>query len=127
MIPDYQYKATVIDVHDGDTVRLDVDLGFRVHFNLQSRLYGINAPELNTVEGRRARSHLLFLLGAGDATPTNTIYLRTIKDGQEKYGRYLAELFRRDLPGMPSVNQLMVSDGFAVAYNPSGGRDMETL
>lgn len=127
MIPAYQYKATVLDVHDGDTVQLDVDLGFEVHFSLHCRLYGLNAPELATDAGRAARSHLLGLLGAGDATPTSVIYVQTIKDRTEKYGRYLGVLFRSDQPGQPSVNQLMVSDGFAVYYYPSGSRPMGTL
>lgn len=127
MIPAYQYKALVLDVYDGDTVHLAVDVGFGITVNLHSRLYGINAPELRGPGGAEARAHLLFLLGQRDATPTSIVYVQTIKDKAEKYGRYLSVLFRRDLAGMPSVNQLMISDGFAVSYNPSGGPEMGTL
>ncbi len=127
MIPAYQYKATILDVYDGDTVHMDVDVGFEINLTLHSRLYGIGAPELRAAGGKAARDHLIFLLGLRDATPTSTIYVQTVKDRTEKYGRYLSVLFRRDLPRMPSVNQLMISDGFAVAYMPSPGPELGTL
>ncbi len=127
MIPAYQYKATILDVYDGDTVHMDVDVGFEINLTLHSRLYGIGAPELRAAGGRAARDHLIFLLGMRDATPSTSVFVQTIKDRTEKYGRYLAVLYRRDLKGMPSVNQLMIADGFAVAYNPSGGPELGSL
>lgn len=127
MIPAYQYKAEIVSVYDGDTVTLHVDAGFQIHLTLHARLYGIAAAELRAAGGAAARSHLMFLLGLRDATPTTTIFVQTVKDKTEKYGRYLAVLYRRDLPGMPSVNQLMISDGFAVAYNPNDGPPLGTL
>lgn len=127
MIPAYQYKAKVMSVYDGDTVTLSVDVGFAINVTLHTRLYGIGAPELRHEGGRASRDHLIFLLGMRDATPTSTIYVQTIKDRTEKYGRYLSVLFRRDLRGMPSVNQLMISDGFAQPYMPTPGPALGTL
>ena len=41
----YEYSAKVLRVIDGDTIELDVDLGFRVRRTLRVRLAGVDAPE----------------------------------------------------------------------------------
>lgn len=63
--PSYVYRATVVSVHDGDTLTLDVDLGFFVHVVVPFRLAGINARELAQPGGPEARDHLAMLLPAG--------------------------------------------------------------
>jgi len=45
---DYNYKAKIIRVIDGDTLEMMVDLGFSVWINQNMRLYGIDAPETRT-------------------------------------------------------------------------------
>ena len=50
----YDYHGKVIDVYDGDTCTILVDLGFRVQFEIKVRLLGINAPELKGVKIGRA-------------------------------------------------------------------------
>jgi micrococcal nuclease len=104
----YEYNCTVISVVDGDTIHADVDLGCDTHMHLTLRLLGINAPEMPTTEGQRAKEHLSALLAPGG------VLLQTIKDHKEKYGRYLAQLFCNGV----DVNKRMVDDGFAVVYNP---------
>jgi micrococcal nuclease len=121
----YEYRATIVRVVDGDTVDASVDLGFDVRFTMRLRLFGINAPEMKTPAGPPAKDHLIALLhpDAGTTPPAVVaampvvVLLRTQKDHQEKYGRYLATLF---LPGSleNSLNDQMVSQGFAVAYLP---------
>ena len=45
----YEYKCTVVNVVDGDTVDVDIDLGFGVWMRKQRiRMYGIDAPESRT-------------------------------------------------------------------------------
>ena len=105
----YEYAATVLKVVDGDTVHLEVDLGLDQSRKLSARLYGINAPELNTAAGKAARQHLTFLLFGGDG-PRVTV--RTYKDRREKYGRYLGTLVKAGV----DVNHQMVEDGHAVVY-----------
>lgn len=77
------------------------------------RLYGINAPELHKPGGQEAKSFLANLVDGKQVT------LRTLKDKQEKYGRYLGLLL---LPNGPApganVNQMMVEAGHAVPYFP---------
>ncbi len=97
----FHYRASVIEVHDGDTCTLDIDLGmscWRRHEKV--RLARIDAPELtgaSAARGRRARE-LLKKLVLGKA-----VLLQTIKDRREKYGRYLGELWVEQEEG-PALN-----------------------
>jgi len=115
----YEYKAKLVSVVDGDTVRVDVDLGLNIHTYLTLRLAGINAPELGTPEGVAAKAYLVAATGDG------SLVIRTVKDRREKYGRYLAHLWHVSegtfaafgfVPSVPSINDRMVADGQAVAY-----------
>jgi micrococcal nuclease len=101
----YEYRATLIRVVDGDTVWLDVDLGFDVRRKDSFRLYGIDTPELPSPEGVAAKDRLEQLL-------RGPIILRTVKDKREKYGRYLAVL---EVNGV-DVNQRLVEEGHAQPY-----------
>jgi micrococcal nuclease len=105
----YEYAATVLKVVDGDTVHAELDLGIDVRIRLVLRLVGINAPELRTAAGPPARQHLIDLIPSGGA-----VVVRTVKDHTEKFGRYLAVLLADGV----NLNQKMIEDGFAVAYNP---------
>ena len=115
-VPDYQYLARVLRVVDGDSVHLEVDQGLDHLQKLKVRLYGINAPEMRTADGPPARQHLIGLLG-WSTTNTPTVFIRTIKDRTEKYGRYLAWIFPTASMDV-SVNDQMIRDGHAVAYYP---------
>ena len=45
----YEYKCTVVKIIDGDTVDVDIDLGFDVWLKKQRiRLYGVDTPESRT-------------------------------------------------------------------------------
>lgn len=116
----YEYAARILRVVDGDTVDAEVDLGFDIRFRMKLRLLGINAPEMRTPEGPLAKLHLEELLAAPQPiASTASLYapvtVRTVKDRQEKYGRYLATLLLVD---GTEVNARMVVDGFAAVYLP---------
>lgn len=106
----YEYSGNVLDIHDGDTLHMLVDLGLDITVRMTIRLYGINAPELPTPEGVASKQFLIDTL-----FDRKTITLRTIKDHKEKYGRYLGILILAD---GTNVNELMVSSGHAVVYLP---------
>lgn len=111
--PQYTYRAEIVNVVDGDTVDAEVDLGFSLRFAMRLRLWGINAPEMRGESAERGRESrlrlrdLCFLAG-------NCVVIRTHKDRQDKYGRYLAELC---VPGATrTINQQLVDEGHAVEY-----------
>ena len=118
----YEYKAKVISVTDGDTIRLDIDLGFSIIMrNTPVRLLGINAPEISTPEGVVSKTYLKELLPLG-----TSVTLQSHKDKSEKYGRILgtimvksgdtaAPLHKRIVVD-GNINNHMVSKGYAVPY-----------
>jgi micrococcal nuclease len=113
----YTYNAKVVTVHDGDTVTLNVDMGFSLNFTDHFRLYGpdpdvamgLNAPELNTQAGKTAQKFLESLL----AQCGNQVVVRTIRDKKEKYGRYMGVLFVQGPVGLINVNQALLDSGNA--------------
>lgn len=106
-MPVRDYPARVIRVVDADTIDVTVDKGFNDRSDMKLRLYGIDAPELSTDAGKAARAFMRELL-----PPGTLIIVRTRKDKQEKYGRYLAEVWLGDV----SVNERLVEAGHATPY-----------
>jgi micrococcal nuclease len=88
----YIYKAELIRVVDGDTVDLIIDLGFDTQRKERFRLYGVDAPEMNTAEGKEAKAWLIGILGPYGAIYVQTLQLST-KAKRDKYGRFLAVLY----------------------------------
>lgn len=95
----YRYKAKVVEVIDGDTLELLIDLGLGVHGKERVRLFGIDAPEMRFQKGKEARSYLINMIDAAklieqEATGIEpTFIVKTIKDRTDKYGRYLVMLY----------------------------------
>lgn len=118
----YEYRARVRSVHDGDTFRADVDLGFNVWLNdVSFRLNRINAPELikGDARGMASRDQLKLYLTSGDGN----ILIKTEKDKTEKYGRMLADVYTTyDMIPAYCVNDLMVQQGFALYWDGTGAR-----
>lgn len=122
------WAAVVTKVHDGDTVTLDIDLnryvksrksaldlGFHLHvvhnhlrLHNATRLYGINAPELNTPEGKTARAALAAQLPLG-----KPVTVTTWLNKADKYGRVLGAVWLSD---DMSANQWMLDHGHASSY-----------
>ena len=103
----YIYRGNVIKIVDGDTVIIQIDLGFNMSMTDSFRLYGINAPELSTQAGKDTKVYLQGIL------PINSnVIVQTHKDNREKYGRWLAKIFINDL----DVNSELVRTGHAVKF-----------
>lgn len=77
--------AKVIEVIDGDTVRLTLDLGWHITFVARVRLAKINAPELSTTDGAKAKEFAQTLLKVGDE-------VTFVSKGFDKYGRPLGHI-----------------------------------
>ncbi len=82
----YTYKAYVIEVIDGDTVWLNIDLGFNAMTTQKVRLRGIDTPEVETLSGMEAKG---FVEDALRECPF--IAVRTY--GRDKFTRYLVDIF----------------------------------
>ena len=97
---DHIRRCAVVRVIDGDTVVLDVDLGFHIWARgLKFRLARLNAPEMTTPAGKLSFE---WLRGC-DVQWVNSVKL-------DKWGRWLAELYSS---GRVNVNDQMVKEGFA--------------
>ena len=85
----FQYPATVSRVVDGDTLWLDVDLGFRTHVQVDVRLARINAPEVVefTAQGIEDRSRMFIEM----VLPPGSMCVANITK-PDKYGRWLADV-----------------------------------
>lgn len=125
----YEYRAHVVNVVDGDTLHLDVDLGCDTHILMTVRLYEVNAPEHGTPEGDAATEYVRNWIhnhGGLDGL----VMLDTVKDHREKYGRYLGVVrgWNEDTPselrpGLEAdrvLNMMLFDEGHAVAYD--GGK-----
>ena len=110
MIDLYTYKARCISVYDGDSVTLDIDLGFNmIMHNQKIRLLGINTPEVkgtDRLDGLVSRDRLRELIEGKD------IIMVSHRDRSGKYGRWLATIYSNGL----NVNQLLIDEGLAEIY-----------
>ena len=99
----YEYPAELVRCTDADTVRLIVDVGFNMtRREAAYRLLRVNAPELNTPEGKASKAALeAYLLG-------KKLTAQTFKS--DAFGRYLVELTANG----ESVSDWLVSSGWAV-------------
>lgn len=109
----YRYNVKVTRIVDGDTVDVDIDLGFGMVYKKQRvRMMGIDTPESRTRDleekfyGKQSKYHLEDLL------KDQKVQLQSHDKG--KFGRILGELFIDDNP--LSVNQMMIKDYHAVPY-----------
>lgn len=109
----FYYRAHVVSVYDGDTCRVDLDLGFGVwKMNETLRLNRINAPEMRGEEkaaGRLSRDYLRGLILDQD------VMIHSIKDSKGKYGRFLAEIWLFDAlqNEWHNINDMLVTAGHA--------------
>jgi micrococcal nuclease len=114
----YEYKVKqVLKVVDGDTIDVDIDLGFDISYTQRVRLAGIDTPESRTLD---AKEKVLGLIAKEYLKHTlenaKNIVIRTEKsDSTEKYGRILGTLFINY--NEISTNAEMIAKGYAWAYD----------
>ena len=119
MVQMYSYPAVVRRVIDADSLVLDIDLGFGVTLTRQKvRLKDINAPEMNTIEGRIAKQWLEDCLNGY----LNKIFIVSYKAEttrspekvgvKGKWGRWVVDCYTEDL----HINKVLLEQGHAVPY-----------
>ncbi len=111
----YYYKCKLVKIIDGDTIRVDINLGFDVNLLSQTvRMYNIDTPESRTrnkaekVLGLAAKDRLTELLGNE---------FEMLSHGKGKYGRVLGTPYT---PDGKSICEILVEEGHAVVYG--GGK-----
>jgi len=106
----YTYRAFVTKVYDGDTVTVDVDLGWSVVIKKQKiRLLGINAPE---VRGSSRSSGIISRDALRSRILNKKVTLKTFKDKKGKFGRWLGEIWIDD----ECINDWLLNEGYASKY-----------
>jgi len=121
----FQYEARVLSIIDGDTLKLNIDLGFHVCIEATVRLARINTPEIVSFTTKGiddpAKRYIMQNLPVGSVCVAEIT--RT-----EKYGRWLADIFyqlgetdRKKILETPrNLNNELVRNGLAKPYD--GGR-----
>ena len=125
----YEYKAHVNRVVDGDTVDVDIDLGFGIVLTDERvRIMGIDTPESRTsdkvekVFGLASKERLKEILGK-----TTTLKTFAAKDGEDmkgKFGRILGDFISED---GRLVTEILIEEGHAVKYHGQNKADVEKM
>ena len=121
----YEYNCKIVKVVDGDTVDVDIDLGFGVWMrNERVRLYGIDAPESRTSDKEEKKYGLAAKKYVQECMPVDsTQTLRTMKDDVGKYGRILG-VFVLPQYNDQRLDEMMIKHHHAVDYH---GQSKEAL
>jgi len=131
----HEYRVKIVRVVDGDTVDVDIDLGFGIWMKGERvRLFGIDTPESRTRDkeekkyGLAAKEYLKEKLASG------TPFLRTFKDGVGKYGRILGEFWveetsveSEDVGIKTNINQMMIEEHHAAPYHGQSKEDIAEI
>jgi len=115
------YRGRVRSVYDGDTVRMDIDLGMGVWVQNHSiRLWGIDTPEIRTKDPEEKRRGYNARDALREMVLGEKVYIETFKDKSGKYGRLLGVIWADLEPtqeqgsgGLLNVNLQLVLSGLA--------------
>ena len=125
----YEYRVKkLINVIDGDTIDVDIDLGFDISLLRRVRMAGIDTPESRTTDkaekvlGLEAKEYLKKMM-----KDAKTIAIKTeLPDSSEKYGRILGWVYIDN--ASKSINEQMIEDGYAWGYmGETKVKDFEAL
>jgi len=123
----YEYSCKIVRVVDGDTVDVDIDLGFGVWMHKQRiRMYGIDTPESRTRDLEEKKFGLMAKEIVKKWVPEgSTQTLITRKDKSGKYGRILGSfkiVFEKE---ETTLNEWMVKYKYGVEYFGQSKKDIE--
>ena len=118
----YKYRCIIVRVVDGDTVDVDIDLGFGIWLKKQRiRLFGVDTPESRTRDLEEKKYGLLAKEFVKSYLQKDSEQiLQTKTDERGKFGRILGEFVADDT----TVNQLLIDTHNAVAYHGQSKQDI---
>ena len=124
----YEYRCKVTRVVDGDTVDVDIDLGFGVWMHKERiRLYGIDTPESRTRDLEEKKYGLLAKEQIESFMPRGSMQtLVTVKDKAGKFGRILGKflIYDKKTDSQMTINDWMIREHYAVAYYGQSKEDI---
>jgi len=101
--PHFSYIAQVVRVIDADTLVLNLDLGFRVHVEIEGRINGVDAPELSTPEGQHARAEIVTVVNLA-----KFVTVTSFKD-RRSFARWVVDV---KLNGVDDLAAYLIDHGF---------------
>jgi micrococcal nuclease len=123
----YEYKCKVLKVVDGDTVDIDIDLGFGVWMHKERvRMMGIDTPESRTRDkvekqfGLASKNRLQELLPVGSSQVLKTEIDRSGEDAKGKFGRILGDFLIEE----KRATEILIEEGHAVPYHGQSKDDV---
>ena len=126
----YEYKAHLIKVVDGDTVDVDIDLGFGVWLKDERvRIAGIDTPESRTSDkveklfGLAAKKRVQELLA--DKVVLKTFAAKDGEDMKGKFGRILGDFYVGNDKKL--LTEVMIDEGHAVPYHGQSKDDVQAM
>jgi len=122
----YEYRCKIVKIIDGDTVDVDIDLGFGVWMHKERiRLYGIDTPESRTRDLDEKKYGLIAKGWIEKFMPVGSMQtLITQKDKSGKFGRILGKFRVNDGSYDIILNDWMISNHHAVAYFGQSKKDI---
>jgi micrococcal nuclease len=113
----YQYKCKINKVLDGDTVDIDLDLGFNIVLvNQRVRMAGVDTPESRTTNKEEKTRGLLSKKKLAEKLPVGTwqiIETQRSDNNDDKFGRILGVFILED---GTKVNEWLIQNNYAVPY-----------
>jgi|TARA_R110000803_G_scaffold85462_2_gene151796 micrococcal nuclease len=128
----YEYRVNIVKVIDGDTVDVDIDLGFGIWMKDERvRMMGIDTPESRTRDkvekkfGLAAKARLKSLLGKSCILKTEVN--KNGEDMKGKFGRILGDfnVYNAANDAWQGCCSVLISEGHAVAYHGQAKADVE--
>ena len=124
----YEYKCKILRVVDGDTVDIDIDLGFGIWMHKERvRMMGIDTPESRTRDkvekafGLASKARLKELLPVGSIQVLKTEIDKSGEDKKGKFGRILGDFIVDDR----RATDILIEEGHAVAYFGGSKEEIE--
>ena len=118
----YEYNCKIVRVIDGDSIILDIDLGFGLWIHGESiRLFGVDCPECRSRDPEEKAAGLLAKKFVESCLHVGGTYKLTTKE-KGKFGRYLGVI---RLTGEKSINAILVEERLAVAYYGQSKDDIQ--
>ena len=115
---EFHYNWKVLEkgyIHDGDSFKdYTLDLGFNKRWEMRDlRLYGLDTPEVyKAIEKEAGLLVKQLIIDLHDLNPDSLIWIRSLKDGEHKYGEIMCEYYIDDF----NLNEFLLKNKYAKPY-----------